>query len=52
MSEPEKTVERSLLSPANIITAIILLGGLWLSYILFLIRPRYNNVYDLQFPLY
>ena len=35
MSEPEKTVERSLLSPANIITAVILLVGLWITYLRF-----------------
>ena len=35
MSEPEKTVERSLLSPANIITAVIILGGLWITYLRF-----------------
>jgi Ni/Fe-hydrogenase subunit HybB-like protein len=35
MSEPVNTVERPFLSPANVITGIIILVGLWLTYLRF-----------------
>jgi Ni/Fe-hydrogenase subunit HybB-like protein len=35
MSEPVNAVERPFLSPANVITGIILLVGLWLTYLRF-----------------
>jgi Ni/Fe-hydrogenase subunit HybB-like protein len=35
MSEPGNSVERPLFSPANIITAVIILVGLWITYLRF-----------------